>query len=285
MSTLLSPIDPGVRLWLPPAALAGCVRAAFLFDGRSVTLPTVTYYPATPLVSLTVMFAGGMAYQPLPDTVLNIPPDLPGRMLGGPFTAPSSWRGAGMVHGMQILFHPDALQTLVGWSPDRGVNSICDADRYLPSTWRAWLDALAGEADDDRRLNRVVDFLAPQWRSANDRRPVAARYGAWLELIALRAATTQVGRSLRQMERRVKFWAGVPVRELRAIARAEAAFFATRDAQSAGGLRWSAIATDTGYADQAHFCRETRRMTGFSPTELKRLIATDPGFWAYRLWM
>lgn len=38
------------------------------------------------------------------------------------------------------------------------------------------------------------------------------------------------------------------------------------------------------YANQSHLCRETRRLTGFSPDELRRRIHGDEGFWLYRLW-
>jgi AraC-like DNA-binding protein len=44
------------------------------------------------------------------------------------------------------------------------------------------------------------------------------------------------------------------------------------------------LAADTDYADQSHLCRETRRMTGFSPDDLRRRIGSEEAFWAYRLW-
>jgi len=50
------------------------------------------------------------------------------------------------------------------------------------------------------------------------------------------------------------------------------------------GASWGDIAADTGYADQAHFCRETRRATGLTPNEAKRCIANEEGYWIYRIW-
>lgn len=41
---------------------------------------------------------------------------------------------------------------------------------------------------------------------------------------------------------------------------------------------------DTGYADQSHLSRETRRITGFPPGELRRRIIEDESFWVYRIW-
>jgi AraC-like DNA-binding protein len=52
----------------------------------------------------------------------------------------------------------------------------------------------------------------------------------------------------------------------------------------AGEVVWSALAQDAGYTDQAHLCRETRRVTGFSPEELRRRIDEEEAFWPYRIW-
>ena len=98
----------------------------------------------------------------------------------------------------------------------------------------------------------------------------------------MRAATSSAGRSLRQIERRVKTWAGLPMRELRAVSRAERAFLAAMSSE--GPVNWAELAADTDYADQSHLCRETRRMTGFSPDDLRRRIVSEEAFWAYRLW-
>ena len=75
------------------------------------------------------------------------------------------------------------------------------------------------------------------------------------------------------------------MRELRGFGRAENAFFEVL-AQSESGAKpqWAELAETSGYADQSHFCRETRRITGFSPEELFRRVTEDENFWSYRLW-
>ncbi len=93
------------------------------------------------------------------------------------------------------------------------------------------------------------------------------------------------GRSLRQVERRIKQWSGQSLRALRRISRAEDTFFQVRqEFEDDGQVLWAALAQDTGYADQAHLCRETRRVTGFSPEELLQRIHGDEAFWPYRIW-
>jgi AraC-like DNA-binding protein len=74
------------------------------------------------------------------------------------------------------------------------------------------------------------------------------------------------------------------MRELRAVSRAETAFYAVAAAQDQPGFNWADIAAEADYADQSHLCRETRRLTGFSPEELRRRMQAEEAFWAYRLW-
>lgn len=52
----------------------------------------------------------------------------------------------------------------------------------------------------------------------------------------------------------------------------------------AGAPSWSKLAQDAGYADQAHFCREARRVTCFNPQALRRHIEQDEAFWLCRIW-
>lgn len=279
--------DAGTRLWLPPLALAGCVRAVMLRDTRSGGLGANArdnYFPATPLVSLVWWFEGGSDWlatpgfsQPCGDA------DAGPLLLAGPFTRPTHTRNPGAVHAMKLLLLPDAFAALTGIDPGGLVNQVVDASRYLPADWLAWAAAVAGAPHDAERLALLEAFLQPRWQALGAQRP-GHRYAAWTEALVVRAATSAAGRSLRQLERRIKAWAGLPLRELRAVSRAERAFYAVAAADGQPGFNWAEIAAETDYADQSHLCRETRRLTGFSPEELRRRMQTDEAFWAYRLW-
>ena len=102
--------------------------------------------------------------------------------------------------------------------------------------------------------------------------------------MALRAAATGWGRSLRQSERRIKQWTGWSLRKLQGSARGEDAFFAVMEAMLEERLDWVQIAVDNGFSDQSHFIRETRRITGFSPEALRRGYLHEEAFWIYRAW-
>ncbi len=41
------------------------------------------------------------------------------------------------------------------------------------------------------------------------------------------------------------------------------------------GVNWAGVAAAAGYADQSHFSRETRRVTGFAPGQFRRRMAVD----------
>lgn len=280
-------MDTSTRLWLPSLALAGCVRAVMLRDTRGRALDAVqreNYFPATPLVSLFWWLQGRGEWLPTPG--FSTPPAEPVQapvMLGGPFTGPTHTRNPGEVHAFKLLMLPDAFTALTGVALDGLVNRTADACTVLPADWQAWASQMAAAADDDARLALMQDFLLPRWQALGARRP-SHRYTDWTEALAVRAATSAAGRSLRQLERRIKAWAGLPLRELRAVSRAERAFFAVVAAESQAGFNWADIAADSAYADQSHLCRESRRLTGFSPEELRRRLPVEEAFWAYRLW-
>ena len=279
--------DAGTRLWLPPLALAGCVRAVMMRDTRGRRLGALqreNYFPATPLVQLFWWADGSSEWLATPS--FSVP--TPGLrhtpvQFGGPFTLPTHTRNPGEMRAFKLLMLPDAFTALTGIALGPHVNRVTDAREVLPPDWQGWVAALSAAPDDAARLQAVQDFLLPRWQALGAQRP-SQRYAAWTEALALRAATSAAGRSLRQLERRIKAWAGLPLRELRAVSRAERAFYAAAAAEGDAGVNWADIAAETDYADQSHLCRETRRLTGFSPEDLRRRIQTEEAFWAYRLW-
>ncbi|RZL31568.1 MAG: AraC family transcriptional regulator, partial [Rubrivivax sp.] len=220
---------PSTRLWLPPMALAGCVRAVMLRDTRGRALDAVqreNYFPATPLVSLFWWAAGSSEWLATPG--FSVPP--PERqhapvLFGGPFTLPSHTRNPGEMCAFKLLMLPDAFTALTGIALDRHVNRIVDPREQLPADWRDWVEAMSAAADDGARLQLLEAFLLPRWQALGAQQP-GHRYAAWTEALAVRAATSAAGRSLRQLERGIKAWAGLPLRELRAVSRAESAFYA-----------------------------------------------------------
>jgi len=284
------------RLWTPRASLSTCVRAVMFRDARGIELDPwqrLSYFPATPLCTISWWFAGHgeRVNGPFPEREAtpddSREPFASGLLLGGPFSLPSVSYSVGEVHGMMLVLMPDALRLLTGIEPSSLVNRLVDARGLLPDEWFEWAQAMLSLPDDAARCEAVESFLTPRWQAVRpDANTLGARYEDWTTHLATRAAMTAPGRTLRQVERLVKRWAGQPMRELQGISRLEQAFYARVAAErDDDAARWADIAADCGYADQSHLTRATRRMTGFPPEELRRRIREQEGFWAYRMWM
>jgi AraC-like DNA-binding protein len=140
------------------------------------------------------------------------------------------------------------------------------------------------ETCDAARLRILEDFLDHRWGAARPSAP-GNFVSDWVRHLAGQAAQSATGRGARSIERRIKTWAGQPMRTLRRMRRAEQSFFESRDSWQRGSITWSEMAERGGYSDQAHQCRETREITGHSPAELARVLDTDDeSYWIYRVW-
>jgi AraC-like DNA-binding protein len=285
-------MDEDTQFWLPPLALAGCLRGALLRDTTGRNLDTAereNYFPAAPLVTLSCWFEGHMDWVATPG--FSVPhPGYSAQpcLLHGPFTEPSRTRNNGPVCVIYLLFYPDAFAALTGIDPGSLLNKVVDARDVLPEDWVRWGPTLAALPDNQARMDAVEAFLRPRWHGELAKRAPGRRFAEWAAALALRAATSSTGRSVRQVERRIKAWVGLPMGEIRAVSRAEnvllAAVATASPGSTAAAVKWAEVAVETDYADQSHLCREIRRITGFSPEQLLQLVISDPAFWCYRIW-
>ncbi len=283
---------PLSRLWLPRPALAHCMRAVMSRSTLGAELTAAqrfNYFPATPLCGISWWFEGTsefLAFDTNPSLDGPRTP-VPARIcFHGPSRGPLLSWNPGPCHGMMLMLMPDALHRLTGITSMDYVDRFVDVRDIFPAPWVAMCEAVISLPDDDARVCYIQDFLEPQWQDTRAPLPLQLhRYHDWAQALALRAATSAPGRSLRQMERRIKQWAGLPMRELRGFGRAEQAFFqGLKDGESGSKPHWAGLADSSGYADQSHLCRETRRITGFTPDNLYQRIVEDDGCWSYRLW-
>jgi len=105
----------------------------------------------------------------------------------------------------------------------------------------------------------------------------------WSRSLALRAAQTDLGRSTRQVARRVRSWTGASQRDLRGLGHIEQLYARLHDAMENGDVDWTGLAAESGFADQAHMIRQMRRYTGFTPEHLRESAGNNEAFWCYRL--
>lgn len=274
----------------PRLALASCVRSYLVRNTLGVDLSPQqrhNHFPASPYCSMMWILQGASACIRRGDTPTH--EILPTLSFIGPHTEPSISVNPGPVQVFMAVLLPQAVQALVGIDLASLVNRIVPLDNVVDAQWMAMAHAVQHADNDGARVRLLEAFLEPRWRAVSHQAmPLADRQRYWVEGLALRAATSGIGRSLRQMERRIKDWAGLPLRDLRRLARSEESFIETRATflsdPSNSTPNWADIAAEGGYADQSHLCRETRRVSGLSPNALKRAVADDESYWVYRVW-
>jgi AraC-like DNA-binding protein len=286
-----------VNTWLPPWGLSTCIRAVMWRSARGMALPESqrwSHFPVTPLFSLNLLFEGSAELVDPSEARYEGAPRqrLPLLSVSGPQTCPRTVLYGPETNGVMIIFYPDAWWALTGIAVAGLVDQVVDAREVLPEDLlNACLRlARAGADNDALEMQGFFDDVVPLWQRctasedprAKEHRPQS--FTPWMDALALRAAATGWGRSLRQSERRIKQWTGWSMRRLQVSARGEAVFFAVMEALNDGRLDWTQIALDHGFSDQSHFVRETRRLTGFSPEAMRRGVLHEEAFWVYRAW-
>lgn len=290
-SPLLALSETASSLHLPRLSLATCLRASVLRNTMGLSMNAsqrLNYYPATPLCGLLWLFEGDglrLPFSPKPQSLAGGIPAASRILFVGPQNQPGLTYSYSGTRSMLVKLMPDALHAMIGIESQQYMNLSVPAKTVLPSDWWEMCQAVMQAPADDERIRCMQDFLDPLWQAARPSVTAgASRYDDWMQGLALRAATSDLGRSLRQIERRIKQWSGQPLRDLRGVSRAERAFFQSMASRGATNASLTHVAMDNGYADQSHLTRETRRISGFPPEELWRRIETDEAFWIYRLW-
>jgi len=271
---------------LPPRlSLASCVRGHIV--RRTVGLPLAAeqrdnHFPASLLCAINWFFEGEAELRRRGEqTLCEATPRL---CVIGPHRVPVVSHNPGAVDALMVVLTPMAVEALTGVSMADLVDRVLPFEQVFGAEWQAMAKAVFDAPDDAERIRVVEDFLEPRWLGLRDQSiPRVTRYRFWAETLALRAAQSGVGSSLRQVERRIKRWTGQPPCDLRRMLRAEESFYRCVAAHQQGEMDWAGAALDSGYADQAHLCREVRRITGLSPAALLAAVERDEAFWPYRL--
>ncbi|MHA4867347.1 DUF6597 domain-containing transcriptional factor [Duganella sp. PWIR1] len=274
--------EPSTRLIFPRKSLASCVRAYIVRSTVEAPLTSAqdryNHFPATPHCSISFYMEGEA------DVVepANMPQERIRVVFCGPQTRPLVTYNPGPVRIFMVMFYPQVLHALCGVDVSAWVDRWASVGQALGAEWQDLAESML--ADPDNALALLEDFLEPRWQAA---RPVGvgAAAGDWVRHLAAQVADTALGRGARNIERRIKARAGQPMRKLLRLQRAEHSFFEARQEFMTGKAVWSDIAARGGYADQAHLCREAREITGHTPGELARVLASsDERYWIYRVW-
>jgi AraC-like DNA-binding protein len=269
----------------PRRSLASCVRGIVVRSTVGCDLPDEqrrNRYPATDFPGLLLQLVGeSVMVEPwAPERVC---PE-GGALLFGGQTRPTASGNPGPTHFMTVLFFPHALHRLTGIDMSTIVDQFLPLDGLVGAEWQQLAERMLKAPSDEARVVLLEDFLEPRWQAARRGGPFDSAVGDWVRRLEAQAAAAGFGRSVRMAERRIREWAGQPLRRLRRSYRAEQSFFAAREAALKGKVSLGDVAQLGGYSDQSHMNRESREITGLSPGEILRRTQNDETYWVYRIW-
>ncbi|MCF6275851.1 MAG: helix-turn-helix domain-containing protein [Robiginitomaculum sp.] len=271
------------KLVMPPPALVGCVFAYILRDTRALSLAAserLNRFPASPLCAITWFFDGESHI--IIDKNNSIP--MPSLAFSGPQRNPILSFNPGAVYALTMGFYPEAWTALTGRNADIYIDQTLPLKDVVNSELLNIFKAVLGSGAFPPKLDVMEKKLRKIWEQT---RPRGLKFSFmirdWVHVLAVRAATSGAGKSIRQTQRRVKNWTGQNQRDLAAYARLESLFLNWLQSRNDSKMTLAELAIDTGFSDQSHMGREVTRFIGMSPAKLNRLIDTDESFWFYRL--
>lgn len=276
----------------PRQALARSIFCMIVRDTRGAALDQAqrfNFFPASPFCSIAWIVAGDWHLIEEPEQMRRpwTGARLPSLTFSGAqLTPPVSWN-PGETFTIVIVFYPDAFSALSGLDLSKFTGRTTAAEEVLPERilepCRSFFEDVHRQGVENAfsALEDKIETLLAGTHLAGSR---PARWiNDWSSSLVRRAALTGLGRSTRQIARRVRSWTGVSERDLHGLGHTETLYARFLEAIEAGDLDWAGLAAAAGFSDQAHMIRQMRRHTGFTPEQFRRNAAQDEAFWGYRL--
>ncbi|MFK7837396.1 MAG: helix-turn-helix domain-containing protein [Sulfitobacter sp.] len=273
-------MSANATILFPPAELASCISLAIVRDTRDADLCEAdrqNYFPASPLVALTVVMEGHLrvSTEICDVETMRTKQVMPKISVTPPQATPTQSWSDGPIHALTVGFYTDAWTQLgghisTGTLPpclERAALQLLSADGIEPA-WDVFCATLG-----PIWVNARAASSAPDWAGSH-------KISDWTRFLLTRAALSGAGQGARSLERRIKRLTGQSGQSLKAYAKMEDLLdlrIREPDAPLAG------IATDARFSDQSHMGRAVKKATGFSPGRLNRLIEIEEAFWCYRL--
>jgi hypothetical protein len=218
------------RIVWPRPGIAGCVFCVIVRDTRGVALEHTqrfNFFPASPLCSVLWVLEGGWHLIDQPDQMERpwTGAKLPNLAFFGAQLGPLISWNPGETYAISLAFYPDALSAMTGLDLSPFTGRMAPAEEVLPQPilepCRDFFDAVRREGIETG-LPVLEDKIEIMWAGARPAgtRPVR-RIKDWSRSLVLRAALTDLGRSTRQVARRVKSWTGVSQRDLQGLGHTE----------------------------------------------------------------
>jgi AraC-like DNA-binding protein len=234
----------------PPTALARYVSCLWV---QAIGAGDVAYdHPVLPDGSMDIVSVGGDV------------------ALAGPATRAVTERFAPGSVIVGVRFRPGAAPPVLGI----GASELRDRDTPIADLWGRAGATLAAQvadgAEGSARLGLLVDGLVRRLDDVPPPDPVATGIATMLAAdpaLPVHELADEAALSERQLRRRVEVAVGYPPRTVARIFRFQRFLRAAR-AVAPQHRDLARLAAETGYADQAHLTRESRRLAGLPPAAL-----------------
>jgi AraC-like DNA-binding protein len=174
----------------------------------------------------------------------------------------------GRVDMVGVRFRPGAALPFL----DTPLAELVDRNVALDALWGAaaadsLADELASAPAEASRVAALERALLRRLAAARAEPGLVARAAALMRRARGRVSVAEVASALgvgeRRLERAFDAAVGIPPKQLARVLRFRAA---VRLVGRGDAPRWTTIALDAGYADQAHFIREFRALAGVTPS-------------------
>lgn len=273
-------MSPSELVWLPATDLRPWIDFHLQRSTPASTGRLVSQLPPSATASLTLVLHGRLSLwdgqsRPLPRVFFS-----------GARTQSARLISEGAFSCLVVVFAPGRWHPLLDASPLSLLNQHLD----VGGLGGGWLVRLAEQLaatpiqQQQAALEQALRHWLPQACAAVSGGYFSPRDTGWLRDTLLHKAPGQMARdyglSLRQMERRFVQQFGLPPKAYQRLARHALLLAHLGRPDSARNL--AGLASQLGYADQAHLSRDLQHFTGMPAGKMLQLAQQDPGLWAYR---
>ena len=276
-------MNPPESAWLPAPDLRPWIDFHIQRSTPASTGRLISQLPPSATASLTLVLRGRLS---LPGAAPGQSRPLPKVFFSGARTQPASLISEGALSCLVVVFAPGRWHALLDASPISLLNEHLDVSG-LGGGWPIRLaEQLA--ATPVQQQQAVLEQALRHWLHRSCAQTTSGYFSprdtGWLRDTLLHKAPGQMARdyglSLRQMERRFVQQFGLPPKAYQRLARHALLLAHLGRPDSARNL--AGLASQLGYADQAHLSRDLRHFTGMPAGKMLQLAQQDPGLWAYR---
>lgn len=169
---------------------------------------------------------------------------------------------------MLVFFHPHAARMFFGCDMNLVSDTVLDADGVLGSSVLALRDRILNEPDPDAKMLLVRQWLHTQVRPVNRDYHLSLMASDRIQKDpcsgTIDRLAEEAGVSHKHLTAVFKRTVGITPKQFQRIHRFQ---YVIRLIENGAMVNWTSVALDCGFYDQAHFSREFRRFSGFTPSE------------------